>query len=148
MSKTIFTDEQIQQLRANPHVKHVSKLGITYTEEFKEHFMSEQEKGKQTRTIFEECGFDLQVIGINRMKSSGKRWRKAAKRTEGLTDRRKMASGRPRTRELTPDQKIEKLKAENAYLKQMLVFRQELARLERQAKKKPKSSQERNSKSS
>jgi len=148
MSKIIFNDEQVKQLRANPHVKHVSNLCITYAKEFKEHFIEENEQGKTTRIIFEECGFDIEALGIDRVKASGKRWRKAADRLEGLNDKRKLNSGRPRTRDLTPDQQIEKLKVENQYLKQMLEFRQELARLERQVKKKPKSSRERNSKSS
>lgn len=148
MSKIIFNEKQMQELRANPHVKSVSRLYINYTDEFKEYFVKEYERGKLPRTIFEECGFDPEMVGVERFTSSGKRWRKAADRLEGLTDKRKLNSGRPRTRDLTPEQQIEKLKAENAYLKQMLEFRQELARLERQMKKKPKSSQERNSKSS
>jgi len=148
MSKIIFTEKQMEELRANPHVKSVSRLYINYTDEFKEYFVKENEKGKVPRVIFEECGIDPDVVGLDRFASSGKRWRKAANRMEGLIDKRKLSSGRPRTRDMTPEQQIEKLKAENQYLKQMLEFRQELARLERQVKKNPKSSRERNSKSS
>lgn len=148
MSKILFNEKQMEELKANPHVKSVSRGYINYTDEFKEYFVKEYEKGKFPRKIFEECGFDPETVGVERFTSSGKRWRKAAERLEGLIDKRKLSSGRPRKRNLTPEQQIEKLKAENQYLKQMLEFRQELARLERQVKKNPKSSRERNSKSS
>lgn len=148
MSKIIFNEKQMQELKANSHVKSVTRRYINYTDEFKEYFVKEYERGKLPKMIFEECGFDPEVVGVERITSSGKRWRKAAERLEGLIDKRKLSSGRPRTRNLTPEQQIEKLNAENQYLKQMLEFRQELARLERQVKKNPKSSRERNSKSS
>ncbi len=148
MSKIVFNEKQMAELKANPHVKSVSRGYINYTDEFKEYFVKEYEKGKLPRTIFAECGFDAETVGVERFASSGKRWRKAAERVEGLIDKRKLSSGRRRTGKPTPEQEIEKLKAENQYLKQMLEFRQELARLERQVKKNPKTSRERNTKSS
>lgn len=39
MGKNYFTPEQVEQLRKNKYVKHVSEKAITYTEEFKEIFM-------------------------------------------------------------------------------------------------------------
>lgn len=75
MSKKIFTDKEIKLLSNNPYVKSVSSKAITYTNAFKQLFISENNKGKLPRQIFEECGFDVTVIGIQRVKSSGKRWR-------------------------------------------------------------------------
>lgn len=49
-------------------------------------------------------------------------------------------------RDLTSEQQIAKLKAENEYLKQMLEFRQELARLERQVAREQRSGRKGNSK--
>lgn len=49
-----------------------SSKGIIYTEEFKHIFIVENEKGKFPREIFEECGFDIEVIGIMRVESSSK----------------------------------------------------------------------------
>jgi transposase len=128
MSKKIFTDKEIKSLSKNPYVKSVSSKGITYTDEFKRHFIAENENGKPPRMIFEESGFDVEVIGIERIKSAGNRWR-ATYREDGLVglkDTRKGNSGRPRDGELSLEEKyarleaqINLLKAENELLKKI-----------------------------
>ncbi|MED4602255.1 IS3 family transposase, partial [Paenibacillus validus] len=57
MSKKTFTENEIKQLTNNPYVKSVSSKGITYTDAFKQLFITENKKGKLPREIFEECGF-------------------------------------------------------------------------------------------
>ncbi|MFV8829979.1 HTH domain-containing protein, partial [Alkalihalobacterium sp. APHAB7] len=83
MSKKVFTVKEIKLLSANKYVKSVSTKGITYTDEFKHLFINENKKGKFPREIFEECGFDIDIIGMKRVESSGKRWR-AAYRESGV----------------------------------------------------------------
>jgi len=146
MSYKQFTDKEVEIMRLNPNVKKVSNLGITYTQEFKHHFIKENQQGKWPRIIFQESGFDIDVLGTNRIRAAGDRWRKANKRAAGLRDTRKGSSGRPRTKNLTQEQLIAKLKAENEYLKQELEFRQELERLERRVEREAKLSRKRNSK--
>lgn len=51
----------------------MSSKAITYTDAFKHLFISENNKGKLPRELFEECGFDVTIIGIQRVESSGKR---------------------------------------------------------------------------
>ena len=79
MSKKLFTEEQINILKQNKYVKKVSSKGITYTDEFKRIFIDENSKGKLPRMIFEECGFNIDIIGTQRIKSSAYRWRSAFK---------------------------------------------------------------------
>ena len=119
MSKKIFTDKEIKLLSNNPYVKSVSSKAITYTDAFKQLFISENNKGKLPREIFEECGFDVTVIGIQRVRSSGKRWRASYQENGvlGLQDTRSQGSGRPLTRELTMEEKYAKLEAQNNLLK-------------------------------
>jgi len=143
-----FTEEQVIELSKNPNVKHVSIKGITYQEAFKEYFLEANAQGKTPREIFIEAGFDIEILGNDRVKSSGKRWRKQSKRLEGVKDTRKGGSGRPRTRDLTQDEIIKRQKAEIEYLKQERDFLLELKRLERQAIRKQKLSQKTNSNSS
>lgn len=128
MSKKVFTEKEVQLLSKNPYVKSVSSKGITYTEEFKRIFIEKNEKRKLPRQIFEECGFDIDVIGLHRVHSSGKRWRGAYRENGifGLRDTRKESSGRPRIKELTLEEKnarleaqINLLKAENELLKKI-----------------------------
>ena len=96
----------------------VSEKVITYTNEFKRHFISENEKGTLPREIFEEAGLNIELIGFERAKAAGKRWRKAYRKAgiEGLQDTRKTKSGRPLERELSMEEKIARLEAKNRLL--------------------------------
>jgi len=113
MSKKTFTEKEIKILSKNPYVQSVSSKGITYSGGFKEHFIAESNKGKFSRQIFEEAGFDVDIIGIRRIKSASDRWRKAYKEEGalGLQDTRKGNSGRPREKELSLDEKYARLEA-------------------------------------
>ncbi len=119
MMKKLFTEKEVQTLSKNPYVKSVSVKGITYTDEFTRIFIEENEKGKLPRDIFEECGFDIEVIGIKRVMSSGSRWRATYKENGvfGLRDTRKENTGRSPKRELTLEEKYARLEAERNLLK-------------------------------
>ena len=119
MSKKHSQILEVKQLSKNPYVRSVSTKAITYTDAFKQLFISENNKGKLPREIFEECGFDVTVIGIQRVHSSGKRWRAGYQENGvlGLQDTRSQSSGRPLKRELTLEEKYAKLEAQNALLK-------------------------------
>ncbi|KYD00148.1 hypothetical protein B4102_1160 [Heyndrickxia sporothermodurans] len=128
MSKKIFSEKEIKLLSANKYVKSVSSKGITYTDEMKHVFIAERKKGKFARDIFEECGFDVEVLGIKRIKSASDRWQKAFNENgiSRLRDTRAENSGRPRERELSLEEKnarleaqINLLKAENELLKKI-----------------------------
>ncbi|MBM7837479.1 hypothetical protein JOC54_000710, partial [Alkalihalobacillus xiaoxiensis] len=107
MSKKTFTEKEINHLSINPYVKTVSSKGITYTNEFKSCFIAEKKKGKFSRQIFEEAGFDVNIIGMTRIHAASKRWSEAYKKNGvmGLTDTRKGHSGRPREREVSLEEK-------------------------------------------
>ncbi|ASI76201.1 hypothetical protein B4079_0437 [Bacillus cereus] len=119
MTKKLLTEKEIQILSKNRYVKSVSQKGITYTDEFKRIFIKENEQGKPPRIIFEECGFDIDIIGLQRIVSSGNRWRTSYKQNGvwGLRDTRKENSGRKSERELTLEEKYARLEAERNLLK-------------------------------
>ncbi len=77
MSKKVFTEKEIKLLSSNQYVKSVSSKSITYTDKFKRIFIGEKEKGKLLREIFEECGFDVEILGMDRIKAASKRWKKS-----------------------------------------------------------------------
>lgn len=119
MSKREFTEEEIKELSKNPYIKHVGTRGITYTEEFKAHFIEEKNNGKGTTEIFKNVGFDTKLIGRKRMDTFSKRTME--KGIDNIKDMRKENSGRPSKQpneELTPEEKIELLKHKNALLEQ------------------------------
>lgn len=69
MSKKLFTNEEIELLLKNKYVKNVTSKGIIYTDEFRKIFISENNNGKFPRQIFEECGFDIDILVIQRVHS-------------------------------------------------------------------------------
>ena len=133
MGKNYFTPEQVEQLKKNKYVKHVSEKAITYTEEFKEVFMLEYNSGKLPSQILTEMGFDCSVLGRNRIENISKRTRKQSIRPEGFKDTRSTESGRPLERELSPEEQMERLKQENEILKAKVEFLSLLRRTEREA---------------
>ncbi|WP_408008194.1 hypothetical protein ACJROX_26540 [Pseudalkalibacillus sp. A8] len=66
------------------------------------------------RQIFEENGFDVEVIGIVRVNRAANRWRTAynESRVLGLRDMRKDNSGRPTKKEPTLEEKNARLEAQ------------------------------------
>ena len=77
------------------------------------------EKGKCSREIFEDAGFDIDLVGIHRAKSALTRWRAAYKEKgiSGFKDTRKFRSRRPLERELSLEEKNARLEAQIALLR-------------------------------
>jgi transposase len=137
VTKKYFTEKEMNDLFVNPNVKSVSEKAITYTDEFKRLFISDSEKGKLPRQIFEENGFNTEVIGTDRIKKTANRWRTAYKKSGvlGLSDSRSTPSGRPRKKELTLEEKnarleaqVQLLKAENELLKKLEMIERGMGR--------------------
>ncbi|MGD6834945.1 IS3 family transposase [Sutcliffiella halmapala] len=113
MTKKLFTEKEIAILSKNPYVTSVSSKGITYSEEFKHHFIAEFRNGKFSTQIFEEAGFNIDILGRRRIKSASDRWKKSYEKDGilGLKDTRKGSSGRPREKELSLEEKYARLEA-------------------------------------
>jgi transposase len=139
MSKIIFNEHQRQVLESNPNVSSVSDRAIQYTSEFKIQAVKENLAGKGPSEIFIEAGFDLEVIGIKKAQSALNRWR-TTYRNQGetgfLEERRgKGSTGRPSSKELSAEKKLEKAEARIKLLEAELDLLKNLEALERQAKK-------------
>lgn len=138
MSTKLFTNEEIIILNKNPYVKKVTNKGITYTNEFKEIYIDEHKKGNFPKDIFEKYGFDINIIGFWRIHAADKRWRKSynLQGSEGLIDRRKHNLGRPNEKELSIEEKYERLKIQNQILKAELELIKKIEKEERRLIKK------------
>ncbi|MGL5714437.1 MAG: IS3 family transposase [Paraclostridium sp.] len=134
MSRIKFTDKNVLELAKNIYVKNISNKSITYTNEFKIHFIAEYNNGKTPRQIFDEAGFNIDIIGTKRIECASSRWRKAYEKSGvlGLDDSRFNNSGRPRVRELTIEEILAKKDAEIEYLKAELELIKKLELEERQ----------------
>lgn len=133
MSKVIFLSKDIRKLQSNPNVQRVSELAITYKDDFKRKFMEEYLAGKLPRQIFEDNGFDINVLGIKRVEQSAYRWKKAYETDGiiGLEDTRKTASGRPLQRELSQEEIIERQEAKIKILEEQVNLLKKLDMTER-----------------
>lgn len=138
MSKDLFTKEDIRTLAKNKNILRVSECSITYSYEFKILFIDEYIAGKLPRQIFEENGFDINIIGMKRIGYASQRWRSAYKKDGiiGLEDTRKSASGRPRSTELTKEEIIEMQEAKIKLLEAQVELLKKLDARERQVVKK------------
>lgn len=120
MSKRIFTKEQIKYLLENHNVEKCSERSITFSKGFKIDAVKLYEQGLTSTEIFRQARFNLDVIGRDKPKDCLRRWNKIVRRkgTKGLSEvRGKKSSGRPKTKNLTTADKIQRLEAEVAYLK-------------------------------
>ena len=124
MSKRRLTTAQITELSQNKNVSKCSAKSITYSKAFKVLAVKKYyEEGYSSRMIFEEAGFDRQLIGLDVSDDCLNRWRKIykAKGEQNLTieTRGKHSNGgRPKTRDVTDTDRIKRMKIEIAYLKE------------------------------
>jgi len=116
MSKVLFNEKQIKLLEKNNNIKTVSTKSITYTDDFKKEFITKIQKDIFPRKIFEEAGFDVEMLGMKRVEQSADRWKKKVKNSIFLNDARKYSSGCTLKRELSTEEIIARLKAKNMLL--------------------------------
>lgn len=133
MSKITFSSDDIDILNRNTNVLRVSEKSITYTDEFKRHFIEEYLAGKLPRIIFEEAGFDLNMLGYRRAEQSAGRWLRAYNQNGiiGLRDTRTENSGRPRIKELTQEEIIAKQEAKIKLLEGQVELLKKADKIER-----------------
>ena len=125
MSKRKFTAEQIADLSANKNVIRCSPKSITYSHAFKIDAVKRYNgEGVGARQIFEEAGFNLDVIGNDIPSECVGRWRRTIewKGEVALSIEKRGKSfgsgkGRPRLKGLTDAEKIKRLELTVLYLK-------------------------------
>lgn len=116
MNKRLFTQEEIEELSKNKYVSKVTPNCILYTEEFKSLYYQEYCNGLSTLQIFKNYGFDLDVLGRDRIHKFASDLRKKAKALESFEDKRQYKTG-PVRKALTKDEEIEQLRRQVSILK-------------------------------
>ena len=136
MSKRIFNKKQIETLLQNPNVAGCSEKSISYRKDFKILAIGKYREGLPPSEIFRQAGFDIGIIGRKTPKECLQRWRRVFKdrgeaglKTDGRSQSK--AGGRPKSlASLTDKEKLKRLEAEVAYLKEENRF---LARLRKES---------------
>ena len=146
MGKNYFTPEQVEELRKNKYIKHVSEKAITYTEEFKEIFILEYQNGKLPSQILVEMGLNPKILGRRRLDGIVATIKRQSVSPTGFKDTRADSSGKTLTRELSQEELIERQKQEIELLKAKVEYLSLLRRAEREADWKAKSKKKKSSK--
>lgn len=133
MGVNYFTDEQIDLLKDNPYIEKITKKSIKYSLQFKEDFWIRYSQGELPSSIVQSFGIDPKILGKKRMSNLVQRIKMEADRAEGFEDTRSQNSGRPRTKDLTADEKIAYLEHKVAYQKQEIEFLKKIRLVEKKA---------------
>jgi len=134
-----FTPEQIKILAANPFTYKVNAMRITYTLEFKNLFMSRYEAGYETMIeIFESLGYDVDILGQNRIYTFASRLAKQIESGDIPTEipptvkQEKPVNIDYNT--MPAQQSISAMQREIAYLRQQLEFVKKITELDKDKK--------------
>lgn len=117
----MFNSEQIKELVNNKNVSKCSAKSITYSKKFKIWAVRKYyEEGYSPSIIFQEAGFNLDVIGKKKPKECLRRW-KAIYNSEGEEGLNKESRGRnggrkPKIQFKDDKEKIKYLEAKIAYM--------------------------------
>lgn len=79
MGRGKLTEEERIIISRSPWVLAVNEERITWSEEFKKHFIHEYKEGKNPTRIFEEAGFSLELLGSKRIERASANWREMYK---------------------------------------------------------------------
>lgn len=131
MTRKIFTQEQIKELSKNKNVRRCSAKSVRYRRNFKLSALRQyNEEGISAVRIFEEAGFDLNLIGIRKPNKLMNQWNRAFKvKKEKEPARPEVTEKRIRNgRELRDlKAKVEYLKTENRFLERLRAGKRQLS---------------------
>lgn len=122
--RSIFTKEQIKTLLQNNNVTRCSEKSISYHRDFRVLAIRKYQEGLPPSEIFRQAGFDINMIGSRTPERCLRNWLKVfrQKGVAGLTidgRGRSKKGGRPKNlKNLTEKEKLKRLEAEVAYLKE------------------------------
>ncbi len=124
MKRKKFTDQEKKLLLKNENVIEVRETNVKYSPKFKLKAVQEYYAGNTPQTIFLNAGFDINLLGKKNPERSISRWRNIYKKLgeQGLLNEQRgqrKGGGRPRTKELSLEEKIKYLEAENEFLKKL-----------------------------
>ena len=89
--EAVFTEEQVRELAENRYTYRVSSKSISFTPEFMRLLCRKKAVGEPNRKIFEECGYDPNLLGRYRMSNAVRRTK--GKRPEEIRDHVQRAYG-------------------------------------------------------
>lgn len=130
MATKLFTDEEQITLRSNPYTYRVTKKMILFTLEFKELFWKRYKKGEFPAAIFEDCGYETDMLGSSRISDFAFRLKGQIESGRGITqgmDKEKITAPKPKDYSgMSTELVLASMQYELSYLKQEVEFLKKL----------------------
>lgn len=137
MNRYPMSKEYVKELNKNPYVQKATEWTVSFTAEFKQYAYDEIFRGKSTREIFTEAGFDCEKIGDKRLQNFKLKLMEQAGRECGFEDQRKNNSRKKsQSTEAELEKKIKQLEHRLAYLEQENDFLKKIQEAEKKCKRK------------
>ena len=121
-----FTEDEINKLKVNAHVRSVTERTIHFTEDFKRLFYERRKMGVPSQQIFRDCGIDPEVLGQNRMEGFSSMLNKQARRSTGFEDLRFTKLKQETAKQESIEERIKFLEHELTYTRQEVEFLKKL----------------------
>jgi transposase-like protein len=131
----MFTQKQVEILLQNKQVNRCTPKSISYSTNFKLQAIKRYyDDGYSPSMIFEEAGFDIDIIGKERSQSALKRWRKAYTKggkklladTRGRSAKKKQQGFKNKDKQIEYlETKVQYLNAENDFLAKLRGLKRE-----------------------
>lgn len=145
MSKKILSEEEIAEMRQNPHVVSVSARSVDFTAEFKQIAYEAMVRGERLSSVLEMYGINTGVLGEARIRGLAQRLYRFAEREEGFKSQKgKVQRTKEEIAEENLHKRLKRLENELAYTRQEVEFLKKVqeanteARRQWESKRKPK----------
>lgn len=133
-----FTDEELDILRANPFTSRVDYHHIWFTLEFQNLFLSRYEAGESSPEIFQSMGYDIDIIGYQRVCNYPRQLKHRLESGKELTE----CHGNAKASEpkyvdyntMPSQQAVASMQRELTYLRQQLEFLKKITELDKDTK--------------
>ena len=145
MSRKIFSKEEIEELKQNPHVKSASSRSVNFSAEFKQIAYEAMMRGEKLASVLETYGINTGILGETRIRGLSQRLYQFAEREEGFKSQKgKKKRNKEELEEENLRKRLQRLENELAYTRQEVEFLKKVqeadteARRQWESKRKPK----------
>ena len=135
MSNRLFSEEEVEMLRANPNVESVSARKIMFTPEFKQTAYDELVAGARMQEILLRHGIDPEMLGRARIRGLQEKLEKQAARPEGFQNLKQSGQRPMTTKEKTLEKQVRELQHQLAYTQQEVEFLKKIRMADLEAQK-------------
>lgn len=136
MSRKLLNEEEIAELKQNPHVLSVSARSVNFTEEFKQIAYEAMMRGEKLSVILEMYGINTGILGEARIRGLAQRLYQFAEREEGFRSQKGQVKRNPQeVEEESLRKRLKRLENELAYTRQEVEFLKKVQEADMEARK-------------